>query len=156
MMAAGAPTQPVPFVMGEEVRGTAHFDAAGIRQFASLAGDTNPLHHDETAARRSRFGGLIASATQTTSVMLGRLAQFVCARANVVGLGYAVKLLRAVPAGATGEILWRVVSIEPKLSLGGTIVRFEGELRVDGRPAVTATCDNLVLGPPLGQASAQA
>ena len=150
MPAAVAPAPPVPFAMGEEVRGAAHFDAVGIRQFATLAGDTNPLHHDETAAQRSRFGGLIASATQTTSVMLGRLAQFVCARANVVGLSYSVKLRRAVPAGATGEIIWRVVSIESKPSLGGDIVRFEGELRVSGQAAVTATCDNLVIGPPIG------
>lgn len=151
MPAAVAPAPSVAFAMGDEVRATVHFDAEGIRQFATLAGDTNPLHHDEAVARRSRFGGLIASATQTTSLMLGRLAQFVCARANVVGLGYAVKLRRAVPAGATGEIVWRVVSIEPKLSLGGDIVRFDGELRIEGGVAVTATCDNLVLGPPIGQ-----
>lgn len=151
MMPAAVASSPVPFAVGDEVRATVHFDAEGIRQFATLAGDTNPLHHDEVVARRSRFGGLIASATQTTSLMLGRLAQFVCVRANVVGLGYAVKLRRAVPAGATGEIVWRAVSIEPKPSLGGDIVRFEGELRVSGQAAVTATCDNLVLGPPIGQ-----
>ncbi|MGD9769848.1 MAG: MaoC family dehydratase [Pseudolabrys sp.] len=150
MPAAVAPS-PVPFAVGDEVRATVHFDAEGIRQFATLAGDTNPLHHDEAVARHSRFGGLIASATQTTSLMLGRLAQFVCARATVVGLGYAVKLRRAVPAGATGEIVWRAISIEPKPSLGGDIVRFAGELRINGQAAVTATCDNLVLGPPIEQ-----
>src|SRR5271166_3798802 len=38
-------------------------ERGAIRRFAEAIGDPNPLFHDEVAARRSRFGGIIAPPT---------------------------------------------------------------------------------------------
>jgi acyl dehydratase len=140
---AGAGTSP--FRVGEEIACEAVFEKDSIKQFATLAGDMNPLHHDEKVAKASRYGGLIASGTQTSSVMMGALASFISSRASAVGLGFSVKMRKAVKAGERAKTVWKIVSIEYKASLGGDIVTFDGEL-VDsqGQVAVSATCANLI------------
>ena len=42
------------------------FDAKSIRDFATLTGDCNPLHHDEAAAARGPFGSLIVTRQNLT------------------------------------------------------------------------------------------
>ena len=39
-----------------------------IKRFADALGDANPLFHDETAARKSRYGGIIAPPTFVRSI----------------------------------------------------------------------------------------
>jgi acyl dehydratase len=137
---------PSPFRVGEEISSEVLFDKDGIKQFATMAGDMNPLHHDEAVAKASRYGSLIASGTQTTSVMMGALASFISSRGTAVGLGFSVKMRKAVKAGERAKIVWKTVSIEYKASLGGDIVTFDGELlNSEGQVAVSATCGNLIL-----------
>lgn len=45
--------------IGRTARRTRRVTARDIELFTELTGDRNPLHYDEAAAPRSRFGGLI-------------------------------------------------------------------------------------------------
>lgn len=144
-MHAPATESACPFTIGESFTKTFVFDSEGITAFATMAGDLNPLHHDREIAEASRFKGLIASGTQTSSVMLGALATYVSARASAVGLEFSVRLKKAVRAGETTTLEWTVTSIEAKPSLGGDIVVFEGTLyNQDGVAALSAVGSNLV------------
>lgn len=135
-----------PFRIDEEISRDVVFEKDAIKQFATLAGDMNPLHHDEAVAKASRFGSLIASGTQTSSVMMGALASFISSRGSAVGLGFSVKLRKAIKAGERAKVVWNTVSIEYKASLGGDIVTFDGELlNAEGQVAVSATSQNLIL-----------
>jgi acyl dehydratase len=137
---------PSPFRIGEEISRDVVFEKDSIKQFATLAGDMNPLHHDEAMANASRYGSLIASGTQTSSVMMGALASFISSRGSAVGLGFSVKMRKAVKAGERAKIVWKIVSIEYKASLGGDIVTFEGALlNSQGQVAVSASSHNLIL-----------
>jgi acyl dehydratase len=42
-----------------------------VSQYATAAGDTNPVHHDPEFAATTRYGRPIASGTQTTALLLG-------------------------------------------------------------------------------------
>jgi acyl dehydratase len=133
------------FKIGEEISRAVTFEKNAIKRFATLVGDMNPLHHDEEFAKSSRYGGLIASGTHTSSVMMGAIASFISARAPAVGLGFSVKMKKPIRADETARIVWRIVSIEYKASLGGDIVSFDGVLlNADGQTAVAATCANLI------------
>jgi acyl dehydratase len=118
----------------------AHFDSPGISAFARSTGDMNPLHHDPAAAANSRFGGIIASGSHVSALLLGMLAGWFADQPENVGLDYAVRFKAPVRDGDTVTMRWRIVAIEPKPSLKGDIVRAEGEaVRADGVVAVTAT-----------------
>lgn len=70
--------------------------AAEVSAFASAAGDHNPMHHDVEFARFTRFGGLIASGTQTTAMLLGLTASYFSRYGAMVGLEFWVGFRRQV------------------------------------------------------------
>ena len=126
--------------IGDSVSKTAQFDAEGITAFARSTGDMNPLHHDPAVAAKSRFGGIIASGSHVSALLLGMLAGWFAQEPENVGLDYAVRFKAPVRDGDVVTMRWRIVAIEPKASLKGDIVRAEGEVvRTDGVVAVTAT-----------------
>ena len=123
----------------------AFFDADSIRNFATLCGDHNPLHHDERAAAASRFGTLIASGPHVVALMMGLDATFLSREADALGLGFEFRFVKAVPAGAELTLEWTITGIEQKASLGGDVVSVEGRAVDDaGIVYVTATGRNLV------------
>lgn len=133
------------FQVGEIFTRAVTFGKEAIVQFATLAGDFNPLHHDEAFAKATQFNGLIASGTQTCALMLGALATLISERTVAVGLGFSLKMKKAIHAGENATIVWEVVAIEPKPSLKGDIVTFAGKLlNQHGEPAITAECANLI------------
>lgn len=140
-------SEPGRFQIGEQFSRQVMFDLEAVTQFATMAGDFNPLHHDEQIAKASRFNCLIASSAHTSALMIGSLATFISSRVAAVGLGFSVKLRKAVRVGEKATIVWRVVSIEPKRALGGDVITFAGELlNSKDEVAVVATCDNLIFG----------
>jgi acyl dehydratase len=134
--------------IGDRFSKNVAFTEASIRQFASFVGDSNPLHHDRAAAAASPFGGLIASGTQTFSLMLAAVPDYFAAWQPNVGLEASVKLLRPIRAGDSAQIEWEITDIVDTPKLKGWIVTVSGRLvRGDGVLALTATSKSLVYWP---------
>ena len=115
--------------VGEQITGEAVLTVAEIAAFARLSGDPNPLHHDEAAARRSRFGGIILSGPQIIALMLGLLpAHFGRTGQTVLGLEFTFRFVHAIRAGERMAMEWRVEAVEPTARLGGEIVTLTGEI----------------------------
>jgi len=124
------------------------FTEGSIRQFASFVGDSNPLHHDAVVTAASPFGRIIASGTQTFSMMLAAVPDYLAAWHPNVGLEASVKLLRPIRAGDSARIEWQVTDIADTPKLKGWIVTVSGRLlRSDGVVALTATSKSLVYWP---------
>jgi acyl dehydratase len=121
------------------------FDADAIRNFATLCGDENPLHHDAYAAAASPFGTLIASGPHVVALMMGLDATFLSKGRQALGLGFEFRFVKAVRAGTRLTLEWTVSAIERKPSLRGDIVSVEGRaVDDDGVVYVTATGRNLL------------
>ena len=134
-----------PVTIGERFSRKVTFDADSIRSFATLCGDANPLHHDEAAAARGRFGTLIASGPQTAALMMGLNATYFCERFDALGLGFSFRFVKAVPAGSSLTLEWTIVRSEHKPALRGYIVSVDGRaVDDDGVVFVTASGENLI------------
>ncbi|SIT42910.1 MaoC domain protein dehydratase [Paraburkholderia ribeironis] len=116
------------YKVGETISKAVTFDAYSVRQFATLAGDMSPLHHDEDFARSTRFGGLIVSGTQYSAIMMGMVATFLTQRNAGLGLEFEFHFRKAVAVGDTVLMEWRIVTIEPSLKLKGDVISLEGHL----------------------------
>ena len=136
-------------LVGEAFSKQVQFDVADIAEFATLCGDTNPLHHDAGYAAASRFGGIIASGPQLTSLLMAMIAAFFASRGPGVGLGFNFRLRSAVRAGELVTMRWRITAVKAKRSLGGHVISLEGEaVRPNGTVAVTATGEVLGMDTP--------
>ena len=120
-----------------------------IAAFARLAGDDNPLHHDRDAAERSRYGAIIASGPQTTSLLMGLVASHFSRTAAMVGLEFRFRFRGPVFADQEHDYRWQVVATRPNARLGGSIALLAGGVRTaDGREAVRAVGKVLVTPKP--------
>jgi acyl dehydratase len=132
------------FELGHRFSKLHDFSPEEVRAFASLAGDTNPLHHDDAAARASRFGELIVSGTHTTALLLGLTASHFAQYGGVVGVGFTMQFVRPVAAGSRVELAWEVTAVAQK-SRGRQLLDLLGAVTdAQGRPCVTATGQVLV------------
>ena len=62
-------------VVGDVARRTRTVTARDIELFTELTGDRNPLHYDEGAAARSRFGGIIVQGGVTSGLLNAVVAE---------------------------------------------------------------------------------
>lgn len=133
-------------IVGERFERTVHLSAESIRAFADSVGDTNPLHHDETLAARSRFGGLIASGTHSASLLMALTASHFSHHAQPLGLEFKLHFHKAVHAGDTLQLVWTVRRVQDKPSLGGDLVWLDGEaINQRGEAALGASATLLVV-----------
>jgi acyl dehydratase len=115
------------------------FTAEDIADFAARAGDWNALHHDADKAAETRFGGLIASGTQTAALLMGLVASHLSKTHEPAGLEFSFRFRRAVPAGTEAILSWQITAIEPSPKLGGDLVILAGEISDDaGRRFVSS------------------
>lgn len=84
----------LPHEAGQSFTTAFEFDEMGISAFASAVGDTNPLHHDRAVAERSRFGGIIASGTHYSALMMGMVANHFSRVGEAVGLEFNFQFKR--------------------------------------------------------------
>ena len=146
MSAHASPAGPAWIEVGETFAREVPFTAESIAAFATMCGDTNPLHHDPAVAAASRFGGIIACGPHTTSVLMALIADHYSGRGPAVGLGFTFRLRSAVRAGEVVRMRWRVTGIARKDSMRGHVVSMEGEaVRPDGAVAVAAAGEMLAM-----------
>lgn len=126
----------------EEVRLTPENVAA----VASTLGDTNPIHHDRAVAAESRFGEPIASGPHASGLLMALSARHFAATGPMLGLDFAFRFKKAIPATATIRLEWLVIRCRHNARLGGDVVDLRGRI-VDeaGTTAVGATGRVLLL-----------
>jgi acyl dehydratase len=61
--------------VGQTARRTRQVTARDIELFTELTGDRNPLHYDEPAATKSRFGGIIVQGGVTSGLLNALVAE---------------------------------------------------------------------------------
>jgi acyl dehydratase len=100
-----------------------------VADYANGVGDTNPLHHDEARARKSRYGRLIASGTHTTALILGLTAAHFSQAGAMVGLEFGVRFLKPIYADETIRLEWLIIRVTPKPKTNAAIVELRGRIR---------------------------
>jgi acyl dehydratase len=110
-----------------------------VVDYARRAGDGNPVHSDPAYAAGTRFGRLIASAAQTTGLLMGLTATHFSRETAMLGLDFWFRFRRPVFADETVRLEWLVVAVRPAPKLGGDVVELRGRLRnAAGETAVGA------------------
>lgn len=135
----------LPLKIGQSFSRTVCFDSDLIQKFAGFIGDYNPLHNNKEVAEKSTFGGIIASGTQTSSMLSAMVASKLCSLLPCVGLEISFRFLK--PIYADVEILAKLelTNIQSNNRLGGDIVTFSGQLLLsDGTLLLSGTMVSLV------------
>ena len=113
---------------------------ADIVAFAGLSGDFNPLHVDETAARRTTFRGRIAHGLLIQSVASGLINQTGAFHGTLMALiEMRIRYLSPVRAGDTIGVVLTVESVDPDpavkrgwVELDALVTNQKGESVIEG------------------------
>ena len=124
--------------VGETARRSRRITARDIELFTELTGDRNPLHYDEEAAGRSRFGGLIVQGGVTSGLLNAVVAEDLPGPGSVfLHVDWSFK----APVRPGDEVTAEVEVLEaredkPLTRLRTTIVNQEGTVVLDGTALV--------------------
>jgi acyl dehydratase len=120
--------------VGDTARRSRLVTGRDIELFTELTGDRNPLHYDEAAAGRSRFGGLIVQGGVTSGLLNAVVAEDLPGPGSVfLHVDWSFK----APVRPGDEITAEVEVLEaredkPLTRLRTTIVNQEGTVVLDG------------------------
>ncbi len=140
-MTAALPTEPVPIVVGEIIDRSVRYTREQIAEFAHLSGDSNPIHSDQQAAQRARYGEIIASGQQTVAQLMGLVASHFSRdtdgiRREMLCLNFNFAFKLPIFAEQDVKLSWQVGSVDWNARLGGWIGLVDGSARVAGRSCV--------------------
>jgi acyl dehydratase len=127
----------VPSV-GDTASRTRRVQTEDIELFTRLTGDRNPLHYDEDAARRSRFGGIIVQGGVTSGLLNAVVAEDLPGPGSVfLHVDWSFK----APVRPGDEITAEVEVLDarddkPITRLRTTITRQDGTVVLDGNALV--------------------
>ena len=114
-----------------------------IELFTEISGDRNPLHYDDEAAARSRFGGIVVQGGVTTAVLNAVVAEDLPGPGSV----FLQLDLRFLAPVRPGDVITGTVTVtsaradKPITGLDVQVVRDDGVVAVGG----TAVCWTEVL-----------
>lgn len=111
---------------------------AMLRAFADLTGDHNPVHLDEAAAARSRFGGRIAHGMLSAGFISAAIATRLPGPGTIY-LSQSLKFTRPVRIGDTVTTRVEVAEVmgaERRVRLLTRCVNQQGKTVVDGEALV--------------------
>jgi acyl dehydratase len=124
--------------VGATARRSRRLTERDIELFTELTGDRNPLHYDEAAAARSRFGGLIVQGGVTSGLLNAVVAEDLPGPGSVfLHVDWSFK----APVRPGDEITAEVEVLEaradkPLTRLRTTIVNQDGVVVLDGTALV--------------------
>ena len=124
--------------VGEKASRTRRVRREDIALFTELTGDRNPLHYDDEAATRSRFGGIIVQGGVTTGLLNAVVAEDLPGPGSVfLHLDWSFE----APVKPGDEITAEVEVLEaradkPITKLRTTIANQEGTVVLDGTALV--------------------
>ena len=124
--------------VGDVARRSRRVQARDIELFTEITGDRNPLHYDEAAAARSRFGGLIVQGGVTSGLLNAVVAEDLPGPGSVfLHVDWSFK----APVRPGDEITAEVEALEvredkPLTKLRTTIVNQDGTVVLDGTALV--------------------
>ena len=105
-----------------------------IALFTRISGDRNPLHYDEVAARRSRFGGIIVQGGVTSAILNAVVAEDLPGPGTVF-LSVSWNFRAPVSPGDTITGAVEVIEVredKPIVKLRTTVTRADGVVAIDG------------------------
>ena len=121
-------------VVGQKASRTLTVTTAHVAAFAEMTGDYNPLHFDESFARRTKFGALVAQGGLTTGILHALVAMDMPGPGTVF-LSQNWKFTAPVFIGdtitATAEVL-SIHATKPVTQLGIRVVREDGQVVLEG------------------------
>jgi acyl dehydratase len=120
--------------VGTVARRTRTVRREDIELFTELTGDRNPLHYDEEAAARSRFGGIIVQGGVTSGLLNAVVAEDLPGPGSVflrVGWEFLAPVRPGDEITAEVEVL-EVHPSKPVAKVRTTITRKDGTVVLDG------------------------
>lgn len=124
--------------VGDTARRSKRVSGHDIELFTELTGDRNPLHYDEAAAERSRFGRLIVQGGVTTGLLNAVVAEDLPGPGSVflhVDWSFRAPVHPGDEITAEVEVL-EVREDKPLTKLRTTIVNQDGTLVLEGTALV--------------------
>ena len=124
--------------VGETAKRTRRVHARDIELFTELTGDRNPLHYDEAAAKRSRFGRLIVQGGVTSGLLNAVVAEDLPGPGSVflhVDWDFRAPVHPGDEITAEVEVL-QAREDKPLTTLRTTIVNQDGTVVLDGTALV--------------------
>ena len=107
-----------------------------VVEFATAAGDNNPIHHDADFAATTRFRRPTASGPHTTALLLALTASHFSKTGAMLGLEFWVRFRRPIYADETIRLEWMVIKVTPNEKLQGDVVELRG--RITGQDGKTS------------------
>ena len=123
---------------GDTARRSRTVSARDIALFTELTGDRNPLHYDEQAARRTRFGGLIVQGGVTSGLLNALVAEDLPGPGSVflhVDWSFTAPVRPGDEITAEAEVL-EAREDKPLTRLRTTITNQDGTVVLDGTALV--------------------
>jgi acyl dehydratase len=124
--------------VGDTARRSRVVQARDIELFTEITGDRNPLHYDEQAAERSRFGGLIVQGGVTSGLLNAVVAEDLPGPGSVflhVDWSFRAPVRPGDEITAEVEVLERRED-KPLTKLRTTIANQDGTVVLDGTALV--------------------
>ena len=115
-----------------------------IELFTEISGDRNPLHYDEVAARKTRFGGIVVQGGVTTAILNAVVAEDLPGPGTVfLQVNWTFRAPVRPGDTITGEVkVTKVREDKPVTELETRVFLADGTTVLDG----TAVCYTIPLG----------
>jgi acyl dehydratase len=130
--------------LGQVARRSRLVEARDIERFTEISGDRNPLHYDEAAATKTRFGGLVVQGGVTSAILNAVVAEDLPGPGTVfLQVSWSFKAPVRPGDTITGEVkVTKVREDKPITELETRVLLADGTVVLEG----TAACYTMPLG----------